>query len=340
MKSTISDVARKLGVSQSTVSLALNNSPKLSKATIEKVHACAATMGYTRNPYVSALMASRRHGKATDSRPIIALVTAGKTADAWKSNLHQSQFIKQCNATANSLGVRTEPFWIAAEKMTAARMNDILCRRAIRGAILFPAGPWPERLDYPWRDIATVSYGVYTITPAIDQISSDYYGNMELTRTILQKQGFQRLGFAMEASFAYACDNRWLAAYLMLHVKDKMEMLPPWLDPDPTFDGFKAWLKQARPDVIICVFPQTVIAWLSKLGLRVPEDISVVAIGSAEEGGGISGIVENTGMCGKLGLELLLHRIHRNEFAPVSDPQHITVSGHWNPGSTVRCLPA
>lgn len=336
MKVTMSDVAKKLGISQSTVSLALSNSPKLPKTTVEQVQEVATEMGYIRNPYVSALMASRRHGKAPDTQSTIALIAAGESAGTWKTSLHQSQFIESCNASASSLGVKTELFWIAEEQMTAKRMNDILYNRAIRGAILLPAGPWPERLDYAWSDIATVSYGVYQISPATDRISSDYYGNMELTRTILREQGFKRLGFAMDRAYHYPSDNRWLASYLMTHFKDQMDLIDPWLDPAPSFDGFKTWLKQGSPDAIICVHAPTVIDWLKKLGLRVPEDISVVAIGTAEEGGEVSGIVENTGMCGRLALEMLLHRIHRNEFGPLSDPQNITVSGHWNRGSTAR----
>ena len=41
MNVSMKDVAEKLGISQSTVSLALNNSPKISEATKEKVKAAA-----------------------------------------------------------------------------------------------------------------------------------------------------------------------------------------------------------------------------------------------------------------------------------------------------------
>jgi hypothetical protein len=67
----------------------------------------------------------------------------------------------------------------------------------------------------------------------------------------------------------------------------------------------------------------------------VPEDISVVTMGTAEVGGEVSGIVENARTSSRLALEMLMERIHQNQFGQQDTPRHITVSGQWNRGQTV-----
>lgn len=52
---TIHDIARELGISASTVSRALNNNPRISKATKEKIKAKALEMGYQPNTIASNL---------------------------------------------------------------------------------------------------------------------------------------------------------------------------------------------------------------------------------------------------------------------------------------------
>ncbi|HSH08785.1 MAG TPA: LacI family DNA-binding transcriptional regulator [Oceanipulchritudo sp.] len=65
MNVSMKDIADKLDISQSTVSLALKNSPRISETTKEKVrHA--------------ALMAARRHGKNPQKPPVFAVVSAGR----------------------------------------------------------------------------------------------------------------------------------------------------------------------------------------------------------------------------------------------------------------------
>ena len=340
MNVSMQDIADKLGLSQSTVSLALKDSPKISQKAKDRVNTAADEMGYHRNPYVSALMSARRHGKNPKEPPVIAVVTACEEADGWKERYNHNRFVEGCTFTAQSLGIRLEHFWIGEDGMTARRLNEIFYNRGVEGAILLPVGSSRERLNHhEWENVATVSYGIYQLRPLTDWVTSDYYGNMEKTRGIIREQGFKRIGFAMARPYSYERDNRWHAAYMMAHHKDGMARLEPWLDPEPAFEGFKAWFEMERPEVVICVHAPTVIEWLGRMGLKVPDDVGVVSIGTAEEGGEITGIVEEARACGKLAFEMLLDRVYQGQLGTFEDPRHITVAGFWNRGTTLRYQP-
>ncbi|SHJ19456.1 transcriptional regulator, LacI family [Arenibacter nanhaiticus] len=60
-KITIHDIAKKLNINSSTVSRALNNSPRVTQKTKDKIIAAANEMGYQRNLLASSLRTSRTH---------------------------------------------------------------------------------------------------------------------------------------------------------------------------------------------------------------------------------------------------------------------------------------
>jgi LacI family transcriptional regulator len=197
-------------------------------------------------------------------------------------------------------------------------------------------GEWGHKLNHPWHGVATVTYGARQLKTDTDRITADFYGNMEKTVEILHGQNLDRVGFVMDIPFPYKEDNRWLSAYLMKQYDGQIKPIDPMLDPEPSFESFSTWFKASKPEAIICVHPPTVIGWLNRMGLKVPEDVGVVVIGKGEKDGEISGIVENNWTCGKLAVEMLLERIHRGEFGNYAAPHHVTISGQWNRGKTLR----
>lgn len=329
------DIADHLGVSQSTVSLALNNSPKISEATKAKVQAAAESLGYQSNPYVAALMSARRFGKVPSNPPVIAMVSAARDAVAWKERHSHTRFFKGCSIVADRLGIRIEHFWVGEAGMTAKRLNDIFYNRGIRGVILLPAGRYRERLNYDWKGVATISFGLYQLEPATDSVMPDHYGNMELARKRLTEEGFERVACIMDRKYPYQSDNRWWAAYAMGGISGQMETLEVWRDAEPDFEGFQAWFRRVAPDAIICVHLPTVVGWLEKMGLKVPDDISVASIGGAKHNGSFSGIVENGKTCGKIAMEVLMDRVSRGQFGHFENMHDVKIAGQWNRGETV-----
>jgi len=324
MEISQSDIAKKMGLHPSSVSLALRKSPKISKEMQHKVANTAKEMGYHSNPYVTALMSARRQGRLPNHPPVIALITSSDTPDEWREMYNASEFYSGCAHASEKLGLRIDPFWIGDPKITAKRLNDILFSRGIHGAIFLPTGRFREKMNHAWSDVACVSYGFYEIKPYMDRVKADHYGNMEYLIRILKEKGFHRIGFVMDKPHPYKSHNRWLAAYLMGNqIMPAANRLTPWNAPEFSVKRFAAWLKKENPEVIICVHPAVVSGWLQQLGLK----ISLASLST--ENSSFSGINEDAFTAGKFAIKVLMDRIYNNEFGPQSAPQYITIKGQW-----------
>ncbi|MBK1879350.1 LacI family DNA-binding transcriptional regulator [Pelagicoccus mobilis] len=334
MKITMDDIAEKLGIHRSTVSLALRNSPKISATTQKRVKETAIQMGYKANPYVSALMRSRRSGKDPDNPPVIALITADRTKEHWKTGYNPRRFVDGANKVAQNLGIRLEPFW--AGDTSHERLHQILLSRGIQGAVLLHHGELRNKLHHDWTNLSIVNYGICDHSFNTDWVSADLYGNMELILDTLNNRGIERIGFVMAPPYTFNNQNRWLSCYESdQRQKSEAKRLEPLIHESPNFDRFKRWFKKNQPKVVLCVRPPMVIRWLERMNLRVPEDVGLVTVGNAETDGEISGIIEQPELCGKIAIEMLMSHIHNNEFGVLEEPRLITVRGQWNEGRTL-----
>jgi len=129
MKATITDVAKRAGVSIKTVSRVLNNEPNVAKATRERVRAIAAELRYSPNLAAKALATSKTY--------LIALIYDNASPN-YISHL-QLGAIEACREAGYHLVVQPlslKPNWSQAEKISHTRA--ILDRLHVDGVILTP----------------------------------------------------------------------------------------------------------------------------------------------------------------------------------------------------------
>src|SRR5678815_1685848 len=92
----ISDVARLAGVSTATVSMVMNNNPRISRATAKRVRATAERLGYRPNRAAQAL-------RGIQTRTLVAFVP---TSDHGLADLYIGELLNGVRETANNLGYR------------------------------------------------------------------------------------------------------------------------------------------------------------------------------------------------------------------------------------------
>ena len=141
---TLREIAATVGVTPTTVSLALRDSPRISEATRQRVKQVADDLGYRPNAELSRVMMQLRTRRRSDVRPVIALVMPGDRNSNAGNGLCGS-----FQGMAEAAGYGTDVIRLEERGMNFPRMADILRNRGIRGALLYRVnGPAPASLDW------------------------------------------------------------------------------------------------------------------------------------------------------------------------------------------------
>lgn len=334
---TLQDVADKLGIHRTTVSLALRDYPRLALATRRKVQETARKMGYRPNPLVTALMRSRRSGKSV-KHVVLAYVTCHPTRYGWRPpETVQPDFFPGAVARAKELGYKLEHFWLTEPGMTPQRFSDILTSRGINGLLIgrLPAGVHQMSLD--WSRFCSVAMGLTLETPILHHVGEDHYYTTQFAMGRAISRGYQRIGFAFTTPNDYPrVGDRWLGGYLaqQMHLR-RPDRLPPYQEGPNNQKKFLEWYFKWKPDALLLTRAQPARDWLTEAGVRVPRDVGLVELRNENLALGHSGVHHPPTKIGALGAEMLIGLLHRGETGIPTEPHEVLLAGHWAEGNTL-----
>src|SRR5215216_4720938 len=134
---SLRSLARQLGVSAATVSLALRDSARVVPATKRRVLQAARRAGYRVNPLVGSLMAAmRRASLAGFQASLIAVNVTNEPRP--ELTLYHRQVYDGARRRARELGYTLELCWVGPHALTLARLNAILRARNVPGVVVMP----------------------------------------------------------------------------------------------------------------------------------------------------------------------------------------------------------
>ena len=337
-RTTLADIARSLGVSVATVSLALRNDPQISKPRRDDVARKAAEMGYRPDPMLSAL--NRYRYKAPCSANVtLAWINRWRRPGALREFREFDEYWSGAAEMAASRGYHLEEI-IWHEKISGARLNGILRARGIRGVLIPPAErsvipttllPW---LDFPWTDSVAVRLGrSICAAPRFPIVGSNQVYNCRLAFNELRRRGFKRIGFVTsECMTAYTLT---LAGFLMAQtaLTTNLRLAPLVLksrEPGRAPKAFEQWILKTRPEAIL-TDEKPVNGWLKELRIRVPQDIVVVAL-SLLDGCATIGIDQNSREIGRTAVEVLISSLERHVHGAPQIGREMLIQGSWVDG--------
>lgn len=327
------DIARAVGLHQTTVSLALRHHPRIPEATRRKILAAAERLGYRPNPLVSALMASRRRRGRGEVQAVIGYVS-GDPPDVGGGpiNLGYKDLFDGASARAAALGYRLENFWIGDPKMTRARFNRITATRGIHGLLIAPLSRKTPTLELDWDRFSSVAYGYSLTSPEVHRILPDFYHSMQTALHRCLEAGFKRPGLVLATNVDRKADHLWLSAYLgEQHVNRKLGKVPPLLLPKIDVESLANWARRHRVEAVITIdSPPFNRTWTPDGQVKADgRALPLVLLNLGANGGPVPGIFIDREEVGAICIDVLVSLLHRTEKGPPRKAQHVLVKCDW-----------
>jgi LacI family transcriptional regulator len=338
---SLRELARSLGLSHTTVSEALRDSPRVKASTRERVLKAAREIGYRHNPLAGALMSEMRRSRSGTFRGVIAVIDLdGPDQRPVNAARYHRELTRGAGERAIELGFKIEPFVVGHNDISITRLDAILQSRGIHGVFLLPANESPDLTQLNWKRYAGV-YADYIIEhPGLHSVCSDHFRSMMMTLARLHVLGYRRPGLVLNRHHDERLLYRWEAAFLAYHNHhDAFSWLPPLLLPEINRAEFTAWFDKAKPDVVLCHRAEA-IEWMESCGASVPRTHGFCCLNIMVNVVPCAGLDLQPWLLGVRGVELLIAQIHRNEYGVPELPSTTTIPAAWVDGPTLRNGPA
>jgi DNA-binding LacI/PurR family transcriptional regulator len=342
---SLRDVAREVGVSHVTVSLALRQDPRISGARRLEIEQAAARMGYQPDPMLSSLSSYRQSKRPVTVRSAIAWLNNWDNPKALRRFHEFDNYWVGAQEVAGRLGYHLEEFVINS-RLTGPRLQQILVTRNVRG-LLIPPHQNPFQLeDFDWKLFSLVRFGASVPQPRAHIVTSDQTKCAAMAFARVHERGYRRIGYVSSMHFDRNTKGNFRAGYLSGEAEflRPREYIPPlYLEENSgpkEITRLRKWMKSARPDAIITNLVQ-LSSLLKTAGFSVPEDVAVAATSMAD-GHFDSGVDQNSTEIGRVAMSTLAGLIHQNERGIPQFCRRILVEGRWVDGTSlpIRVTPS
>lgn len=325
---TQGDIARAAGVTQSTVSLALSNHPRLSAEVRNHVQEVARKMGYHPDPYLSGLCAYRNNLRPLKLQATLAWISNYDVdGEQWQDIPTFQHYFTGASKRAAELGYRIEEHRLRLKGMTPPRMVQILKTKGIQG-IMFAPQPQPQtQLDFNLEPFSSVTFGYSLLSPSLHMVTHHHFRSMETICRKLYERGYRRIGLALERKHDLRVERIVSSVFLREQYQMPPEnRLPMLLSDNLTVPVITDWIHTQRPDVIIGDMGDP---WWKEAGLAPLGNRPVAFLSVRDPSGPFMGIWENPDVVGARAAELLVDLIHRAERGSPRFPSCVLVDGMW-----------
>jgi len=335
---TLREIARRAGVSHTTVALSLRNHPSIPERTRERLRGLADRLGYRSNLLVSALMSQVRLKQPKSAPEVVGFLNGGPTADDWKNHSFSVGCFEGARQRAQQLGLRVEPFWLGPGGAAAAATCRMLQARAVRGHLI---APFPQPVythDLDWSHLICVGLGYVFNHHALHRGTHNHFRGSFLAYERLVRLGYRRIGLMLDRDENSRVNYLWLGGYLAAQNTAGGSRLEPLLT---TAGGevrqVKSWMKRARPDAVIGFGPGQFLA-LRRLGYEIPGDVAYAALDVEQTRlthvEAVAGINQNLPLIGATAIDILVSQLYHNELGLPQRPVFSMIEGYWVDGGT------
>jgi LacI family transcriptional regulator len=336
---TTRTIAKELGLSNATVSMALRQHPRVSAKTRERVRDAAREMGYFRDPSISKLMTRIRSSKPMGEMTTVALLNANPIKKLGAISPYHEQLLKGMLEQGMELGYQIEPFWLNEASMPQRRMSQILESRGIQGIIIPPISDFGKILNFNWEAFSVVTIGYSLLEPRFNRVVGNQRQAIFNCLQKLLETGHKRIGAVWhelyDARLTFITDT----VYMWFQQKLPESRRIPLLKLPESMDGndeiLSRWLQSNRPDAIITHDP-TLCETFERLGYPIPDDFSIVNQGAIASKDIQTGYRLSSVEIGHQVVKMLDSQLQQNVFGIPEFPITSLVDMQWTEGKTLK----
>jgi DNA-binding LacI/PurR family transcriptional regulator len=329
---TLLDIARKLGVSKTTVSLALRGKPGLSEETVRRVLKTANELGYTPNPIAAELMAIMRTNRHLEGSQVIAFINPYQNPKRIRRLAGIWDFVEGAKMRASTYGYRVELFDAREPGMTDGRLADVLEARGIRGVLLGPTWGTEAQVELPWDRFYAVVLGVPESGPHLQRVCNHHPHGSYTALSVLVSKGYRNVGVALVGRHERGTGYGYSFGAEQFRREERPGVkVTTWIYDEWSNANAKAWVQKHRLDAVIGMDG----GYNLFTTLRTAEGASVGYANLAVwPGTPLSGINQHPQVIGSAGVDLLRSLMLGGTRGIASRPQILLVDGEWKEGRT------
>jgi LacI family transcriptional regulator len=340
MRITLKDIAEKVGVSKTAISLALRDSPGISHAMRTKIRHVAEEMGYTTDPILQRLTEYRRKGETAKFLNVIAWLNHWDQPERLRSYREFQQYWEGARLAAKRLGYRLEEFiWPAS--CQAKRAEEMLQERGVLGLLIPPHKPEVDWGDFDWSKFSLMRFGMSVRQVDSNLVTADHQRAIAMALTKIHDYGYGRIGLVYSQSHDKYLGGNYYGGFLWAQkLLGTQQLIPPFDSETKTPEiaaeskrGLDNWMKKFQPDAILTPNPEVPV-FLRELGYRIPHDVAVAST-SPYDISVDAGIDQCPNVIGQIAAEMLIKQISLNERGEPADPCRILVESRWQDGKSL-----
>ena len=309
-----------------TVSRALRGEKHVGAGLREKIVQTAEKLGYRPDPEIAKLMTHMRRTRRISVPRTLAFIWAEQDAERIARSSWSQQLVLGAQQRAAQLGFQLEEFHLTARGMTARRLSGILEARGIPGFILSPLISRSRgHVSMQWEKFSSVVIGLGFARPQLHRVHHHHYLGMMTALRMLKKQGHKRIGFYCGSTINDRMFRAWSASFLAHHpLANPGKLLS--LRKSPTRSDFLAWVRSAKPEVVIDS-SHVIKEWVAEMPrLKRPLHIT---LGWRSDTPEVAGIDQQADILGAAAVDLLVEQYQQNERGIPSTPKIVMTEGVW-----------
>ena len=336
---TIYDIAEKVGVSHTTVALALHNHHRISERRRKDIQRVAAQMGYEPDPFLATLASYRAQTQPAKVQSALAWINHWDQPERLRKLREFDAYWRGAEGAARRFGYRLDELRWEPE-YSAKRFEQILLTRAIRGVLIPPHSSPPDWGDFDWNKFSVIRFGMSVPSPDSHLVTADQLRAVMMAVRKISELGYRRIGLVTPLDYDRRLGGNFIGGFASAQRFHDLAALPPLLteeryyveQPDKGARLLRKWLVRYKPDALLTTV-SPLPGMLRSLGYRIPKDVAVA--GTSIDVPVDAGLDQHSEAIGRMAVEMLVSQINLNERGEPADPSRILIESRWRDGASM-----